>query len=75
MQDQEAENKDEQVNAILKHLNGWMEQTYNAETGEIQSTGEAQAAIKRYLSQLDELNVKYQLKDGRYHLVQDATAY
>jgi hypothetical protein len=71
MQDEKTENRNEQVNAILKGLNWWMEQTYNTETGEIQSTGEAQAAINRYLSQLDELNVKYQLKDGRYHLVED----
>ena len=43
-----------------------MEQVYNAETNDIESTGEGQAAIRQYLDKLEKLGVKYELKENRY---------
>jgi len=63
-------NKDS-VNILLKGLNWWMEETYNPVTGEIESTGEAQAAIQNYLRKLDSLEVKYYLENGKYILVKE----
>lgn len=53
---------------VLKELNWWVEQSYNPESGEIESTGEAQAAIKNYLSKLDSMKVKYVFEKGKYLL-------
>ena len=59
---------DEKIASILEKLNWWVEQTYNPQTGEIESTGEAQAAIKNYLDRLDNLNVPYTFENRKYVL-------
>jgi hypothetical protein len=57
------------ISKIFDDLNWWMNQSYNAEKKEIESTGEAQAAIKDCLYKLDMMNVKYKLEGKKYTMV------
>ncbi len=66
MLNQENTSDPEEINKIFENLNWWMEQTYNPETNEIQSTGEAQSAIKSQLLQLEKMHIKYKLENGKY---------
>lgn len=51
---------------MFSEINSWMKKTYNKDSGEIESTGEAQAFIMNKLNKLDSLNIKYRLEDGKY---------
>ena len=63
----EKENIDtNSVLLIFSELNRWMEQTHNSKTGEIESTGEAQAFIRNKLNKLDSMKIEYRLADGKY---------
>lgn len=62
------QNDEKKISDIMRNLNWWVEQTYNSETDEIESTGEAQAAINNYLETLDKMNVNYSFEGGKYHL-------
>lgn len=63
----EKENSEiDSILLIFSDLNRWMEQTYNSDSGEIESTGESQAFIRNKLNKLDSLNIKYRLVDGKY---------
>lgn len=66
MINQEKPSDPESVSKIFESLNWWMEKTYNPATNEIQSTGEAQAAIQNQLLKLKHLNVRYKLENGKY---------
>ena len=66
MINQEKPSDPESVSKIFESLNWWMEKTYNPATNEIQSTGEAQAAIQNQLLKLKHLNVRYKLEIGKY---------
>lgn len=66
MINQEKPSDPESVSKIFESLNWWMEKTYNSATNEIQSTGEAQAAIQNQLLKLKHLNVRYKLENGKY---------
>lgn len=64
-----SDNSQETVDSVLTRLNWWMKQIHDEQGNEIESTGEAQGAIHKYLQKLDSLGVKYQLKDGQYYIV------
>ncbi len=66
MNDKQADS--DKVSVILEKLNWWVVQTYNPNTGEIESTGEAQAAIKNYMELLDNMHVQYSFENGQYIL-------
>lgn len=68
MAKQETTSDPDQVSKIFESLNWWMEKTYNPDTKEIQSTGEAQSAIKNQLLKLEKMHIRYKLEDGKYSL-------